>query len=326
MFHRLVVLVSVFSLSAHAESAWDKKRNEFQEKALKARQKLGLKNGKTPGTPELSFATPLGGGGGSGDSGTVVLCPGASIDVKLKSNLSPGSLFIATSDDVTISKEKQADGVWSATLTAKPTPAPRAFSIQAVDALTGREASVGQFLLACKHTLLVDAAEARVTLTVDFSSGATEVGSKGQWVKGTTKGEADFQVKLQGDGFSVVRAYSQEQMQEFIKNQSAAMSSPQFAALNAKFAKAAKKMDPCSKVAPAKMMDCMKAPQAEMEAVADEMKKFQQANDLKDAPKDLCAEVSLRFTTGTSLEGEGKRCPNHVSTDEVPATGQLTTP
>jgi hypothetical protein len=322
----LVVLVSVFSLAAHAESAWDKKRNEFQQKASKAREKLGLKNGKTPGTPELSFVTPPGGGSGSGDSGLVVLCPGASVDVKLKSNLSPGSLFGASSDDVTISKEKQADGVWSATLTAKPSPAPRTFSIQAVDAVTGRQASVGQFLLACQHTLLVDAEDVRLTLKVDFSSGLTEVTSKGTWVKGKTKGEGEFRVVLQGDGFSVVRAYSNEEMQQQIKNQSAAMSSAEYAALNAKFAKAAKKMEPCSKVAPAKMMECMKGPQAEMEAVAEEMKKFQQSADLKDAPKDLCAEVSLRFTTGTSLEGEGKRCPNHLSTDEVPAKGQLTTP
>ncbi len=320
----LVVMVSVLSLSAHAESAWEKKRDEFQEKAVKARQKLGLKNGKVPGTPELRFLAAQ--GEGSGGSGQVVLCPGASVEVKLKSNLSPGSLFVATSDEVTISKEKQAEGIFSATLTAKPNVAPRPFSLQAVDALSGGSASLGQFLLACKHTLVVDAADARLTLKVDFSSGASEVESKGQWVKGKTKGEAAFQVSLQGDGVSLTRAYAPEELEAQIKSQSEAMGSAEYAALDAKLAKAAKKMDPCSKVAPEKMMDCLKGPQAELEAVGAELKKFQEGVELKNAPRDLCAEVSLRFTTGTSLEGEATRCPNHLANDGVPAKGQFTTP
>lgn len=317
---RLVMsAVVLVAMSALAESAWEKKLADFQQQAQAQRQKLGLKN-EAKGTPELSFVTE------PGTNGMVVLCPGQKVDVKLKTNLPAGSLFVATTDDVSISNEKLANGVWSATLLAKPVALPRPFDVRGVHASSGQEASLGRFLLGCKHTLVVDTDGARLTTKLDFTSGRTSIEAPGEWSKGgKSLGSFTYAVSLGTGSVSLDRRASQEDAQAQMQTMTASLNSPERKALNARLEAATKKMEPCGKLKPEKMGPCFAAVQPEIDAITAEMGKLNASADVASAPKVGCSQLSLDFTA-TGLEGDASRCPAKKGEERVPAKGSITTP
>lgn len=318
---RLTMSAAVLlAVSAWAGSAWEKKLTDFRSQAAAQRQKLGLKN-EAQGTPELAFVTEPGGA-----SGMVVLCPGQKVDVKLKTNLPAGSLFVATTDDVTISNDKLVGGVWSATLNAKPVALPRPFDIRGVHATSGREASLGRFLLGCKHTLVVDTDGARLTVKLDFTSGKTSIEAPGEWSKGgKALGSFTYGVSLGEANVRLDRRASQEESEAQVKAVTASMESPKRKALDARLQAATKKMEPCGKLKPEKMGPCFEAIQPELNAINAEMAKLNDEANVASAPKVGCSELSLDFTA-TGLEGDAQRCPGKKGEERVLAKGSITTP
>ncbi|MER2564621.1 MAG: hypothetical protein ABTQ32_28100 [Myxococcaceae bacterium] len=323
MNRKLFALCVVVSSSGFAETAWEKKLNEFRSQSAAQRQKLGLKNDAKSPTPELDFAVAP----GAASNGTVVVCPGQKVEVKLKTNLPTGSLFVATSDDIGISNEKLDKGVWAATLTAKANVNPRPFEVVGVQPGSGRQASLGRFLLGCKHTLVLDAAESKLTVKLDFSTGRTSVEAPGEWSKGgKALGSWPYQVSLGESGVDLTRVATTEEGQAQLTASMASLESPERKALMARLEKATKKMEPCGKVAPAKMGACFAAVQPEMDAINLEMKKLNDQADLAGAPKVGCSSLSVTFGAGGAVEGDAQRCPGKKSDERVPVKGTLTTP
>ncbi|MDP1919433.1 MAG: hypothetical protein Q8L14_24495 [Myxococcales bacterium] len=323
MARRFFVAMVVMASTALAGPAWEKKVQDFRQQTQEQRKKLGLKNDTKDPTPELAFAvTP-----GESTNGMVVLCPGQSVDVKLKTNLPAGSLFVATTDDVTISNEKFGSGTWAATLTAKPTILPRPFEIQGVQAGSGRAAYLGSFLLGCKHTLLVDVEGARLTAKLDFTSGRRSIAVPGTWTKDSKAlGTANYTISLNTNGLSVSQLPTEADGQAQMKAMMASMESPERKALEGRLQKATAKMGPCGKVPQDKMAACYNAVQPELNAINAEMKKLNDAADLANAPKFGCSELSLNFTANAALEGDATRCAAKKSNDRVSVKGSITTP
>ncbi|MDP3506067.1 MAG: hypothetical protein Q8S33_37360 [Myxococcales bacterium] len=323
MARRFFVAMVVMASTAFAGAAWEKKVQDFRQQTREQRKKLGLKNDTKDPTPELTFAVAP----GQATNGMVVLCPGQSVDVKLKTNLPAGSLFVATTDDVTISNEKFSSGTWAATLTAKPTILPRPFDIEGVQAGTGRSARLGSFLLGCKHTLLVDVESARLTAKLDFTSGQRSIEAAGTWTKdGKTLGAPNYTITLNPNGLSLSRVVTEADGQAQMKAMMASMDSPERKALNARLEKATAKMGPCGKVPQDKMAACYNAVQPELNAINAEMQKLNDAADLANAPAFGCSELSLSFTTGAALDGDATRCAAKKSNDRVSVKGSITTP
>jgi len=323
MARRFFGAMVVVASTALAGPAWEQKVQDFRTQTLEQRKKLGLKNDTKDPTPELAFAVAP----GDATDGMVVLCPGQKVDVKLKTNLPAGSLFVATTDDVTLSNEKFGSGTWAATLTAKTTILPRPFELQGIQAGSGRTASLGSFLLGCKHTLLVDAEGARLTAKLDFTSGKRSIEAAGTWTKdGKTQGTASYTISLSESGLSLSRLLTEADGQAQMKAMVASMESPERKALNARLEKATAKMGPCGKLAQDKMGACFDAVQPELNAINVEMQKLNDAADLKNAPVFGCSELSLTFTTGAALEGDGTRCTAKKSNDSVSVKGSITTP
>lgn len=321
--NRGIWLVGVLVASvAVAGGAWEKKLSDFRSQASAQRQKLGLKNDAKAPTPELDFVTEP----SAATNGMVVLCPGQKVDVKLKTNLPAGSLFVANTDDVTIGNEKLADGVWSATLNAKPVAFPRPFDIIGVHATSGRDASLGRFLLGCKHTLVADVEDTRLTMKLDFSTGKTTIQAPGEWSKaGKALGPATYSVSLDSGGLRLERIGTMEEQEAQLKVATKNLESPERKALMARLDKATKKLDPCGKLPPAKMGPCFAAVQPEMDAINAEMTKLNDAADVAGAPKFGCNTLSLEFTA-TALEGDAHRCPAKKSNERVPVKGSITAP
>jgi hypothetical protein len=310
--------------SALAESAWEKKLNDARTAAAAQRQKLGLKNDATAPTPELEFSTPP----PDATGGVLVIGPGEKKELSFKTkNLPPGSVFAPTTDDVAFSGEKNDKGVWKATATAKANALPRPFEVRAVNAQNGREASIGRLLLAGKHTLVVDAGDAKLTLKLDFSSGKTSVEALGEWAKGgKSLGKATYTVALNDSGLGLERVLSSEEMQAQAAALTASMGSPERKAASAKFEKAMKKLEPCSKLAPEKMAACMNAVQPEIEAANAEMKRVNDAADVANAPKYGCSSITLTYQEGGAVDGDASRCPAKKAEEQVPAKATFTSP
>ncbi len=323
MNRKLLALCVVVSSSVFAESAWEKKLNEFRSQAAAQRQKLGLKNDTKYPTPELDFAVAP----GDATNGSLVVCPGQKVEVKLKTNLPAGSLFVATTDDVAISNEKLDKGVWAATLTAKASVMPRPFEVMGVQPGSGRQASLGRFLLGCKHTLIADTGDTKLTVKLDFSTGRTSTEAPGEWSKGgKSLGTWQYQVSLGESGVDLTRIATTEEGQAQLTASMASIESPERKALMARLEKATKKMEPCGKVAPAKMGACFAAVQPEMDAINAEMKKLNDQADLAGAPKVGCNSLSLSFGASGAIDGDAQRCPGKKSDERVPVKGTLTTP
>jgi len=313
----------VMASPAVAGSAWEKKVQDFRTQTQEQRKKLGLKNDTKDPTPELAFAV----GPPAATNGMVVLCPGEKVEVTLETNLPAGSLFVATTDDVTISNEKFGSGTWAATLTAKATLLPRPFELQGVQAGSGRAAYLGRFLLGCKHTLVVDAEGARLTAKLDFTSGKSSNEAAATWTRdGKTVGTANYTVTLNPSGLSVSRLLTEADGAAQIKAMMASMESPERKALNARLEKATAKMGPCGKVAQDKMAACFNAVQPELNGINVEMQKLNDAADLANAPKFGCSELSLNFAAGATLDGDATRCAAKKSNDRVSVKGTITTP
>lgn len=323
MARRFFVAMMVMASTAFAGAAWEKKVQDFSQQTREQRKKLGLKNNTKDPTPELAFAVEP----SAATNGMVVLCPGEKVDVKLKTNLPAGSLFVATTDDVTISNEKFGSGTWAATLTAKPTILPRPFEIQGVQAGSGRAAYLGSFLLGCKHTLLVDVEGARLTAKLDFASGQRSNEAAGTWTKdGKPLGAANYTINLNTNGLSMSRLANEADGQAQMKAMMASLESPERKALNARLEKATAKMGPCGKVPQDKMAACYNAVQPELNAINAEMQKLNDAADLANAPKFGCSELLLDFMAGAALEGDATRCAAKKSNERVPVKGSITTP
>lgn len=323
MNRKLFALCVVVSSSVFAETAWEKKLTEFRSQAAAQRQKLGLKNDTKYPTPELEFAVAP----GDATNGTVVVCAGQKVEVKLKTNLSAGSLFLATTDEVTISNEKLDKGVWAATLTAKASVTPKPFEVVGVQVGSGGQASLGRFLLGCKHTLVVDTGESKLTVKLDFSDGRSSTEAPGEWSKGgKAQGSWKYQVSLGQSGADLTRIATMEESQAQLTASMASLDSPERKALNTRLEKATKKMEPCGKVAPAKMGACFAAVQPEMDAINVEMKKLNEQADLAGAPKVGCNSLSLNFGAAGTVDGDAQRCPGKKSDERVPVKGALTTP
>ncbi|MBM4778563.1 MAG: hypothetical protein GQE15_12745 [Archangiaceae bacterium] len=325
MNRKLFALCVVASSSVFAESAWEKKLAEARAQAAAQRQKLGLKNDTKLPTPELDFSQPP----PEATGGTFVLGPGSKRDVALKgTNLPPGSVFIVASDDVGVSGEKSgANGSWSATFSAKPNALPRAFEVRAVQAGSGREVSLGRFLLGGKHTLVVDTGDTKLTVKLDFSGGRTSTEAPGEWSKGgKSLGSWQYTVSLGEGGLDLTRIATAEEGQAQLTASMASLDSPERKALNARLEKATKKMEPCGKLPPAKMGPCFAAVQPEMDAINVEMKKLNDQADLAGAPKVGCNSLSLNFTPAGVVDGDAQRCPGKKSDERVPVKGTFTTP
>lgn len=323
MNRKLVGLCLVVSSSVFAESAWEKKLSDFRAQAAAQRQKLGLKNDTKYPTPELDFAVAP----GEATNGVVVVCPGQKVEVKLKTNLPAGSLFVATTDDITVSNEKLDKGVWAATLTAKANVAPKPFEVTGVQPGSGRQASLGRFLLGCKHTLVVDAADSKLSVQLDFTSGRTSTEAPGEWTKGgKSLGRWQYQVSLGQSGIDLTRVATAEEGQAQLTATMASLESPQRKALNTRLENATKKMEPCGKLPPAKMGPCFAAVQPELDAINVEMKKLNDQAELAAAPKVGCSSLSLTFSATGAVDGDAQRCPGKMSDERVPAKGTLTTP
>lgn len=323
MNRKLFALCVVASSSVLAETAWEKKLNEFRSQAAAQRQKLGLKSDAKYPTPELDFAVAP----GDASNGTVVVCPGQKVEVKLKTNLPTGSLFVVTTDDVTISNEKLDKGLWTATLTAKASTLPRPFEVTGVQPGSGRQASLGRFLLGCKHTLVVEAGLEKLTVKLDFVNGRTSTEAPGEWSKGGKPvGTWQYQVSLGESGADLTRLATAEEGQAQLTASMASLESPERKALNTRLEKATKKMEPCGKLPPAKMGPCFAAVQPELDAINVEMKKLNDQADLAAAPKVGCSSLSLTFSPAGAVEGDAQRCPGKKSDERVPVKGTLTTP
>lgn len=309
----VLVLVSSF---AFAESEWEKKSNAFRQQVEAKRKKLGLKNDPNATTPEINFMK----------EGTVVVCPGQSVDVKLKTNLPEGSLFIATLDDIAISKEKLEKGVWSATLTAKASAPPRTFDIRGVHGTSLREAvSVGTFLLGCKHTLVAETDGAKLTAKLDFTSGERTIETSGEWKGGKKQGTCTYSATVSSEGLSLTRQYTQEELTAQMERSSKLMDSPEQKAAQAKLEAAMKKLEPCGKLAPEKMMTCMQAGQKDVESATAAMQKVAADMDRAGAPSFGCNELGLRYE-GSALAGEATGCPARTREESVPAKAVITSP
>lgn len=311
--------VLLMAASAMAESAWEKKLSDFRSSAREQRQKLGLKN-ESSGTPELAFVTE------PAANGLVVLCPGQKVEVKLKTNLPAGSLFLATSDDVVISNDKLVSGVWTATLSAKPVALPRPFDIRGVHATSGREGSLGRFLLGCRHTLVIDTDGARLTVKLDFTTGRSSIEAPGEWSRGgKSSGSSTYLVSLGSESISLERRASPDEGEAQMKTMMASLESPERKALDVRLQAAMKRMDPCGKLKPEKMGSCLAAIQPEINAINAELAKLNDAANVASAPKFGCSRLSLDFTA-TGLEGDASTCPARKTEERVPAKGTITTP
>ncbi|MBL8917960.1 MAG: hypothetical protein JNJ54_03795 [Myxococcaceae bacterium] len=309
----------LLAASATAESAWQKKVSDFRSNAREQRQKLGLKNEPT-GTPELAFVTE------PAANGLVVLCPGQKVEVKLKTNLPAGSLFVATSDDVAISNDKLVNGVWTATLSARPVALPRPFDLRGVHGTSGREASLGRFLLGCKHTLVVDTDGARLTVKLDFTTGRSSLEAPGEWSKGGKPlGSSTYTVSLGVESINLERRATPDEGEAQVKTMMASLESPERKALDARLQAAMKKMDPCGKLKPEKMGPCFAAVQPEINSINAELAKLNDAANVASAPKVGCSRLSLDFTAN-GLEGDASTCPARKTDERIPAKGTITTP
>lgn len=320
---KLFSLCVVVSSSVLAESAWEKKLTGFRSQAAAQRQKLGLENDTKYPTPELDFAVAP----GDATNGIAVVCPGQKVEVKLKTNLPAGSLFVATTDDVTVSNEKLDKGVWTATLIAKASVLPKPFEVTGVQPGSGRQASLGRFLLGCNHTLIADTGDAKLTVKLDFTTGRTSTQAPGAWSKGgKPAGTWQYEVSLGHDGVGLTRIPTTEEGQAQLTASMESIGSPERKALMARLEKVTKKMEPCSKVAPAKMGACFAAVQPEMDAINAEMKKLNDQADLAAAPKVGCNSLSLTFSATGAVDGDALGCAAMKSNERVPVKGTLTTP
>jgi hypothetical protein len=309
--------------AALGETEWERKLGAFRAQTAAERKKLGLKNDAKYPTPEVAFATA---DTGATTNGTVVLCPGEKVEVKLKTNLPTGSLFLATTDEVTIIDEKLAGSSWSATLVARPAALPRPFDIRGVRAASGQEARLGRFLLGCKHTLVADADDAKLTAKLDFTSGRRSIEVDAEWTKaGKQQGTARYTATLDLSSLRLSRQAAEQDQKTLVDAATKSMNSPERTALSARLDKATKKMEPCFKVAPDAMNACVAPVQAEIKTINAEMAKLNDAMDVAGAPTFGCGELSLEFTQ-KGLTGTASRCPARKSTEQLPATGVITTP
>ena len=163
---------------------------------------------------------------------------------------------------------------------------PRPFEVMGVHPGTGRQAALGRFLLGCKHTLIADTGDTKLTVKLDFSTGRTSTEAPGEWSKGgKSLGTWQYQVSLGESGVDLTRIATTEEGQAQLTASMASIESPERKALMARLDKATKKMEPCGKVAAAKMGACFAAVQPEMDAINAEMKKLNEQADLAGAPK-----------------------------------------
>jgi hypothetical protein len=317
-------LLLTVAVTARADtSAWQKKIDAFQDQVREQRKKLGLKNDQRGATPELAFVTAP----GEATSGTVVLCAGQTVDVKLKTNLPANSLFVVTNDDVTIAKQKLEGGVWSATLTARANALPRGFSVRGLNPTSGREASLWSFLLACKHTLVTEVGGDTLTLKLDFSTGQQAVQATGAWTRAGQKPiPATFEVRMMTEGISANRVPSPEEQQAEVAAMTKAYGSPERRAAEKKLEEAVKKMEPCMKLAPEKMQACMAPVQKEVDAVNARMQQLNDDAERTTSPKIGCGELQLSYGADATLKGEGSRCQGKKADERLDAKATITAP
>lgn len=311
MHRTLVLVVSLVAVTASAQE-WQKRTDAFRTKLSAERKKLGLdKKAQTFPTPEVKFV------GTAGQDGVLaVLCPTEPLVVTLD-GVPPKSLVTANIDEVEITKETWSGNKWTGTLTAKKAAPPRIFSLIAVYATSGQEAWSSSYVLGCKRTLTFTVEDMTMTVSADLRALRQSV--TGEWKKaGKPQGTRTYELSLSDGGFRLSATPTDADMQRMSKVMSESMNSPKALDLNKRFEAAMKKLEPCSKLAPAAMGPCINAAQPEIQKITAERETLNA--ELSRATSPLFGCMQLDVVVATPKDSDAESCAGHGNQERVPLT------
>jgi hypothetical protein len=314
----LFAVLAALGAPASGPGASEQARLEaFRKEAAAQRRKLGLEGDQSKlyaqyPAPEVALAA----------AEVPTACPGQRLTVSLTGRFLPGALFVAQSDAVSLSDERQTATTWQATVTVRPDAAPGDVLLRVVTPVSEAFKLTRLLDVGCRHTWALELSTGeRLLVKTTWPEGAsTAARADAEWSRGTKRlGVLPLTVRGGGGIFTFERVVSPQERAKRAAAQAGLQADRDYAALRTKLDAEQRLVDSCRTGPTAALGACLKSH-------GDELARLEAAMAAKEqralgglGPAFGCELVRVQEHAG-ALSGEAERC---VGAARATATGTV---